>query len=68
MKCPYNVVFGQWVSRKVGGEGGGGDGDGVELADTYCAITVKLGSMTQDLAVWNSLSKRWKQHVEFEMS
>jgi len=21
MKYPYNVVFGQWVSREVGGEG-----------------------------------------------
>jgi hypothetical protein len=45
-----------------------GRGGGVELADTYCVITVKLGSMTQGLAVWNSLSKRRKQHVEFEMS
>ena len=40
----------------------------MELADMLCAITVKLGTMTQGLAVWNSLSKRWKQHVEFEIS
>jgi len=64
MKCPYNVVFGQWVSREVGG----GVEVGVELADVFCAITVKLGSMTQGLAVWSSLSKRWKQHVEFGIS
>jgi hypothetical protein len=65
MKCPYNVVFGQWASREVGWGWGGVEGMG--LADTYCAITVKLGSITQGLAVWNILSKRWKQHVEFEM-
>ena len=61
MKCPYNVVFGQWEEP---GSRLGVCGGGVELADRYCAITVKL----QGLAVWNSLSKRWKQHAEFVMS